>query len=180
MTVMNSSASLFCSLIAGVSFILLAATVSKASVTLSAVADTFGDSAGTTGNFGGAGALGVTAALATGQFSSVMSFNVSSAITSFNTQYGAGNWTLSGVQLSLASRAPNNAIFNGGASNANIAGSFDVSWIGNDGWTEGTGTPAGSAVAGLNWNTLGKYTSGAKSQGTFNYNPGMIIRRRQA
>lgn len=144
-------------------------------VTLNPVADTFADSAIPTGNFGGAGSLGVTAALTNGTFSGVIQFNVSAAVTAFNALYGAGNWTLTGAQLSLASTSPNNAIFNGttngGPGNANIAGTFDISWIGGDGWTEGAGTPASSAVAGLNWNTLGSFTSGAESQGTFSYNP---------
>ena len=70
-------------------------------------------------NFGGAGTLAIAPASSPdGAFDSVIKFNSAAAISQFNTTYGAGNWTITGLTLSLASNfgvqgaTPNNNIFN--------------------------------------------------------------------
>ena len=150
---------------------LVASCACRAAVTVNAVADTLvttGPTSNLTGNnYGAAGGLGVSAALANGTFSSIVRFDVSTAVAAFDTQFGAGNWTLSGVQLSLASTAPNNAMFN----SPNTGGLFGVSWFSNDAWTEGTGTPTAPTTTGVTWNDIAGLTASAESQGTFSYNP---------
>jgi hypothetical protein len=115
-------------------------------------------------NYGGAGALAVSAAsLAQGEFQSVLQFNVAAAKSSFDAQYGTGGWTVQSVTLSLTAAAPNNAIFNSSA-----AGGFNIAWMQNDSWTEGTGTPALPTTAGITFSTLSNFVSGAdQSLGTF-------------
>jgi len=101
-------------------------------------------------NYGGGGALAVSAAgLSKGEFQSVLRFDTSSAKSSFDGLYGAGLWSLQSVTLQLTAGSPNNSIFN-----ANSAGSFGVSWLQNDGWTEGTGTPNAPTTAGITFSSL--------------------------
>ncbi|MDB6140111.1 MAG: hypothetical protein JWO94_3183 [Verrucomicrobiaceae bacterium] len=133
--------------------------------------DTFvttGPSNNLTGNnYGGAGAISVSAAgLPAGEERSVIRFDVSTVKSSFDSTYGVGNWTLTGVQLELTATAPNNGVFNTSA-----AGSILVQWVPNDGWVEGGGTPASpSTVAGtLNWNGIAALATGAESEGTFSF-----------
>jgi hypothetical protein len=72
-------------------------------------------------------------------------FNTASAVSDFNGIYGAGNWTISGVSLSLASNfgaqgaQPNNQIFN-----TINAGSFGIDWLADSSWTAGTGGGSGT------------------------------------
>jgi hypothetical protein len=86
---------------------------------------------------------------ANGPFLSLLQFNLSGAVTQFNAQYGAGNWTITGVSITLAGNAatqggnPGNTIFptiNGGG--------FNITWMQNNSWTEGTGTPGSPEVPG--------------------------------
>src|SRR5262245_23699492 len=70
-------------------------------------------------NFGGAGTLAIAPASSTkGRFDSIIKFNTAAAVSQFNTTYGAGNWLINGVTLSLASNfgdqgeQPNNGVFN--------------------------------------------------------------------
>ena len=77
------------------------------------------DGADLTGlNFGGAGTLVVAPASSVkGEFQSVIKFNLANAVALFNTNYGAGNWNITGISLELTSNygtggvQPNNAIF---------------------------------------------------------------------
>lgn len=63
-------------------------------------------------------------------------FNVGPTVDTLNSTYGAGNWTISNVQLSLQyTLYANNTRFGGGA------GTFDIYWVGNDTWTQGTNDP---------------------------------------
>ena len=110
-------------------------------------ADAFLSGASPTLNFGGAGTLAIApASSAKGEFDSVIMFNTASAVSQFNTTYGAGNWTITGLTFSLASNfgtqgaQPNNAIFN-----TINAGSFGIDWLANDSWVEGTGGGNGAA-----------------------------------
>jgi hypothetical protein len=137
----------------------------------------FSDSFVTTGpggalsanNYGSAGALALAApGKPQGEFQSVVQFNESSAKTLFDTQFGVGQWTVSAVTLQLSASPANNAIFN-----AVSAGSFGISWMQNDSWTEGTGGPSNPSATGITFNTLqGIFLNNAldESLGTFAFN----------
>jgi len=117
-------------------------------------------------NYGGAGALSVAAPdLAKGEFQSVMQFNLSSAVASFNAQLGAGQWNIQSITLSLTATAPNNGIFN-----ASAAGQFGISWMQNDSWTEGSGTPTSPGATGITFSSLPSFLSANdESLGTFSF-----------
>ena len=103
-----------------------------------------------------------------GEFDSVIRFDTSSAVASLNLQYGAGNWTITGVSLTLCTsdNVAGPGLFNYPGS----AGNFIVSWMASDGiWAQGTGyknngTGAGNAAdhnvtganftSGVTWNSL--------------------------
>jgi len=77
-------------------------------------------------------------------------YGVGSTVDSLNATYGAGNWTISNVKLKLQyTLYANNTRFGGGA------GTFDIYWVGNDSWVQGTSNPAyvTSAAALGNWST---------------------------
>jgi hypothetical protein len=101
-------------------------------------------------NYGAAGALMVAGTNGTnGPFLSLVEFNLSGAVTQFNAEYGVGNWTITGVSITLAGNA---ATPGGNAGNAIFptitAGGFDITWMQNDTWTQGTGTPGSPEVPG--------------------------------
>ena len=118
-------------------------------------------------NYGGAGALSIAApGLSQGEFQSVLQFGLSAAKTSFDAQFGVGQWTIQSVTLQLTATAPGNPIFNSSA-----AGQFSVSWMQNDTWTEGTGTPQTPTTAGITFATLSNFVSGADELlGTYGFN----------
>src|SRR6267142_2714958 len=88
-------------------------------------------------NYGGAGALGISApGSPQGEFQSVLKFDLARVKSSFDSTYGIGQWSLQSVTLQLTTSAPNNGIFNN-----NTLGQFAISLMQNTGWTEGTGTP---------------------------------------
>jgi hypothetical protein len=148
----------------------LALTAQAATFTLNPSADAFvttGPTANFSGNnYGGAGALSVTApGLASGEFQSVLRFDLSGAKTSFNSQFGAGQWSIQSITLSLTATAPNNVIFNSSAT-----GQFGISWMQNDSWTEGAGTPAAPTTTGITFSTLPSFTgAGDEALGTFSF-----------
>jgi len=129
-------------------------------------------------NFGGAGTLAISAASSPkGRFDSIIKFNTAAAINQFNTTYGAGNWTITGMTLSLASNfgaqgeQPNNGIFN-----TINAGSFGINWLGYDNWTEGTaggmGSPGYPNNSSVSFNSIPiLFSSGYASLGTYFYSP---------
>src|SRR5258706_13148072 len=129
----------------------------SAQVTMSTnpVADAFVRSLGSNvnSNFGGGGALSVSGLVATnasgqqqGQFDTFMRFDVSSAVSTFNSTFGAGQWVITNATLSLIEQgAPANAIFNRGV------GQFEVRWIANDTWLAGTGQPMPPTTNGIVW-----------------------------
>lgn len=129
-------------------------------------------------NFGGAGTLAIAPASSPdGEFDSVIKFNTAAAVSQFNTTYGAGNWTITGIALSLASNfgvqgaQPNNNIFN-----IINAGQFGIDWLSYDGWTEGAGSgngePGYPATSEVSFNSIATLLSGAvDSLGTFTYTP---------
>ncbi len=129
-------------------------------------------------NFGSAGTLAISpAGSAKGEQDSIIEFNTAAAVSQFNTTYGAGNWQLTGVTLSLASNfgtqgaAPPNGLF--GAING---GSFGIDWLADNTWVEGsgggmggTGFPNNSSVSFNSISTL--FAGGSASLGTFLYTP---------
>ncbi len=137
-------------------------------------ADAFLSGASPTLNFGSAGTLAIApASSAKGEFDSVIMFNTASAVSQFNTTYGAGNWTITGLTLSLASNfgtqgaQPNNAIFN-----TINAGSFGIDWLANDSWVEGAGGGNGAANGAVSFNSIASFLSpGYDLLGTFTYTP---------
>src|SRR5215831_19401829 len=106
----------------------ISAAAEAASSSLNPSADAFVAN-GPTGNlsinnYGGAGALSIAAPnLSQGEFQSVLQFNLAGVKSTFDAQFGVGQWSLQSVSLQLTATAPNNAIFNGSA-----AGQFSVSW----------------------------------------------------
>jgi hypothetical protein len=126
-------------------------------------------------NFGGAGTLAIAPASSPdGEFDSVIRFNTAAAVSQFNSLYGAGDWQITGITLSLASNfgsqgaVPNNNIFN-----TINAGSFGIDWLANDTWVEGAGSGNGesgypnnsevsfnsiSTLLGAGYDSLGTYT----------------------
>lgn len=158
-------------LLAGMASTLAFISGSAATFSLNPGADTF-VTTGPTGNlsisnYGGAGALSVAApGLAQGEFQSVLQFGLAGAKSSFDSQFGAGQWSIQSVTLQLAAAPPNNPIFNSPA-----AGQFRLSWMQNDGWTEGTGTPQSPSSTGITFSTLSNFVSGAEEAlGTFSFN----------
>ncbi len=130
-------------------------------------------------NFGGAGTLALAPAGSTkGEMDSVVKFNTAAAISQFNSTYGAGNWAITGVTLTLASNfggqgeQPNNGIFN-----SINAGSFGIDWLGYDSWVEGDGSGMGTAgypnpnnkVSFQSISTL--FSAGSSSLGNYTYTP---------
>ena len=127
----------------------------------------------TANNYGGAGTLAIAPASSTkGEFDSVIMFNTAAAISAINTAYGAGNWTITGLTLSLASNvgtqgaSPGNAIFN-----TINSGAFEIDWLSDDSWVEGTGTPASPSATGVNFDSIPTLLSGSDILGTYNYAP---------
>jgi hypothetical protein len=146
---------------------------SAASSSINPSADAF-VAAGPTGNlsnnnYGGAGAVSIAAPnLSQGEFQNVLQFNLSTVKTAFDSQFGVGQWSVQSVTLQLTAAAPNNAIFN-----TSVAGQFSISWMQNDAWTEGTGTPQAPTTTGITFSTLNTFLGPAdESLGTFSFNGG--------
>jgi hypothetical protein len=103
-----------------------------------------------------------------GEFDAVIRFDSSAATASLNSQYGAGNWMITGASLTLCTsdNVSGPGIFNA----PGAAGLFDVSWMSADGgWLQGSGyknngSGAGNAAdhnvtgvnftSGITWNSL--------------------------
>jgi hypothetical protein len=125
-------------------------------------------------NFGGAGTLVVApASSAKGEFQSVLKFNLTNAVAMFNANYGAGNWTITGVSLKLTSNygtggvQPNNAIFP-----VISGGQFVIEWLSTNDWVEGTGTPNLPTMDGVTYDSLpGLLASQHKILCTNTYSP---------
>jgi len=119
-------------------------------------------------NYGSAGSISLAApGLPQGEFPSVLQFNLGGALSSFNSIFGAGQWSIQSVTLQLNAAPANNVIFNTSA-----AGQFAISWMQNDSWTEGTGSPSAPGASGITFTTLQNTFIGAGDQsvGTFSFN----------
>ena len=153
----------------------LSSLSSKAILTASTNLNPIADAFVTTGpggslslsNYGGAGALSVAApGLSKGEFQSVLQFGLAGAKGSFDSLFGAGQWSIQSVTLQLTATPPNNNIFN-----ASAPGQFTLSWMQNDSWTEGTGTPQTPSSTGITFSTLSNFVSAAdETLGTFSFN----------
>ena len=141
-------------------------SVHAADVTLIPSADTFLFGGEPALNYGGAGQLAVSdAERAQGEYQSLMRFDLSGAKSSFDATFGAGQWTLQSATLRLSTANPNNPILN-----ANQAGPFAVSWMQNDSWVEGTGTPMSPTTDGVTFSTLPSFLSPQDQPlGSFNF-----------
>lgn len=137
------------------------------SVTLNPTQDAFVSSLNSTSNYGAGGAILVNAAgLPKGEFDSLLKFDLSSAKSTFDATFGAGLWSIQSITLQLSSSNPNNGLFNSPAA----TGSFTLTWLQSDSWTEGTGTPAIPTTDGVTYATLPSFRSGADQLvGTFNF-----------
>jgi hypothetical protein len=122
-------------------------------VTNISVADAFVRSLDPTNNYGGAGALSVSGPIATnaigqqgGLLDTFMRFDVTSAVSNFNSSFGTGRWVVVSAALDLFEQGdPNNTIFNQGV------GPFEVQWIATNSWAEGTGNPNNPTTDGITW-----------------------------
>jgi hypothetical protein len=134
-------------------------------VTLNPVADAFVYT-GTGSNYGGDDVLAVSApgvGFPASEFRSLLRFDLASAKADFDAAFGAGNWLLSSADLQLSATSPNNPIFNSSA-----AGRLQFTWMQNDTWEEGTGSPTTPANDGVTWDSLPTFLSANdQSLGTF-------------
>ena len=138
---------LFCLALVGI--VTLQATLAAQPTTYSqrVEADTFVSSGDPNSNFGNQGAIEIAAPTLAQPRTQIalLRFDTSAMLAAFNTDYGAGNWAVTGVTLSLfsnvanAGQQPNNSRFNKIA-----AGGFEFDLLGNNGWSE----------SGITWNTL--------------------------
>ena len=125
-----------------------------ASFTNSVSVDSFVRASAPASNYGGSGANAISgtnaangSAVKNGAFDSFVRFNTFSMVTNFNALYGSNNWVITGATLQVTEQgSPANALFNRGK------GSFEIRWIANDNWTEGTGTPPAPTTTGVVYN----------------------------
>lgn len=156
-------------------FALAISTSRAATFTSSAVADALVSSNAPSSNFGGAGGLSISGSLATnangvanGVFHTFIRFDTAAMVSNFNSLYGSNRWAIADAKLRLKEQgAPANMFFNRGQ------GSFEIRWIANTNWVEGTGMPNTPATNGIVYNdepallnpafdvTLGTFTNGA-------------------
>lgn len=113
-------------------------------------------------NLGGAGTLAVAPTTSSnGEVQSVIRFDLSSAVTLFDSTYGTNNWIITGISLKLTSNygtagvQPNNPIFD-----PITGGKFVIEWLSNNDWTEGTGTPNLPTTDGVSYDSLPELLSG--------------------
>lgn len=126
-------------------------------------------------NFGGAGTLAIApAGSPKGEIDSVVQWNTTGATAQFNTAFGIGNWHITGIALNLASNfgvqgsQPNNPLFN-----TINQGNFNIQWISNNAWAEGTGNGMSVTEPGtVTFSSIPTLLSGpTASLGTFTYTP---------
>lgn len=143
---------------------------------LNPIADATVSSANPDSNYGLGGALAISAAgLSRGEFQTVLRFDTSAAKAVFDSVFGSGNWSVSGIVLRLNAANPNNPLFN-----AQSAGQFSIHWMQDDTWMEGDGGPSAPGVNGVTFNSLpghlangseliGSFAFGGATSGSFQY-----------
>jgi hypothetical protein len=143
----------------------------QVAMSVNPVADTFLSSSNAAFNFGGAGALEISAAgLPNGEFQSLLRFDLASVKSGFDSTFGVGNWTLSGVQLQLSEENPVNLpnFFN-----VSAPGLVGATWMSTTAWEEGTGRPLLPGLTGVNFNDLPSLTSiNDQPLGSFSFDGG--------
>jgi len=139
--------------------------------------DSFVRSNAPSANYGSAGALTVSGSMATntvygytnGIADTFIRFNTAGTVTNFNALFGTNNWAITGAILQLTeSGSPNNSIFDQGV------GGFQVYWVADDDWSEGTGTPMLPTSDGIDYESEPVLLTNALSLGTFT-NSGMSV-----
>jgi len=74
-----------------------------------------------------------------------MKFDLSEAVAQFDAQFGAGDWEIDSIAIDVVEVGqPESALFNRGA------GSFNVNWVSDDEWAEGTGQPSDVGIVSGN------------------------------
>ena len=134
--------------------------------------DGVNSNAGPNCDYGSAGALMVAGSNSgNGIFESLMQFNLSSAFAQFNAAYGAGNWTITGVTLTLAGNAAVSGLSAGNPIFPTITnGSFGINWLADNNWQTGPGTPSSPSTTGVTYNTLSSVESGSdQTLGSYTY-----------
>jgi hypothetical protein len=120
-------------------------------VSVTPAADAFVRSLAPADNYGAAGALSVSGAAAVngsgqtnGLFDTLIRFPMSNVVATAAGAFGTNNWVVTGAALNLNEvAAPNNPIFDRGV------GAFEIRWITNDVWGEGTGKPITPTMDGV-------------------------------
>jgi hypothetical protein len=137
--------------------------------------DTFVRALAPNSSYGSAGALTVSGTNATmnnptnGAFDSFISFNAGAMVSNFNTALGTNNWVINGATLNITRNlAPGNSLFNSGN------GAFQILWIANDTWTNGTGTPMAPGTNGVTYSEEPTYlnTNTDVNLGSFEFTGG--------
>jgi hypothetical protein len=157
-------------------FLIVAGPGFAATVTINPAQDAFVSAANPDSNYGGAGALAVSAsALPKGEFDSLLKFDFTTVKAQFDATFGVGAWHIDSIKLQLTATAPNNPIFNGnmagpGGSNVNYAGLFSIAWMADDSWVEGTGNPGNPGSTGITYGTLNSFlNAGTQALGSFSF-----------
>ena len=100
-------------------------------------------------NYGNAGTYAIASgSLSQGEYDSVLMFNTAAAFSQFNTTYGAGNWTITGVTLSLASNFGTNGATPGSQFNKISGGNFNIDLLSDNNWSGGNGGGTGILATG--------------------------------
>lgn len=149
----------------------VAFTTTRAAIFTNSVdADTFVRSNAPSLNYGGAGALSVSGAASTylssgttnGIADTFIRFNTYSMVTNFNALFGTNNWAISSAKLQVTEvGTPNNSIFDQGK------GAFQIYWVADDNWTEGTGTPNLPTTDGISYSSEPLLLTNTAMLGTF-------------
>ena len=152
------------------SFFAITICTHAAIFTNSVDADSFVRSNAPAANYGGAGALSVSGSSSTntaflvtnGIADTFIRFNTAAMVAGFNSLFGANNWVVSGAKLQVTEvGTPNNAIFDQGK------GAFQLYWISNDTWTEGSGMPNTPTTDGIVFTNEPALLTNTASLGTF-------------
>jgi hypothetical protein len=112
-------------------------------------------------NFGAAGTIVIAPASSpSGEFQSVVQFDLSNSIALFNSAYGTNRWLVTGLSLEFRSNygtagvQPNNGIFPPVS-----GGNFVIDWLSDNDWAEGTGTPRQPTTDGVTYNSIAQLLS---------------------
>ncbi|NQT52356.1 PEP-CTERM sorting domain-containing protein [bacterium] len=133
-------------------------------VALSAVEDAFVWEDSASSSHGRAGALAVAGSTATnaagaaqGIYDSFVKFDASALTAAMDAEFGAGRWAVRDATLSVVEDGdPRNSRFNRGA------GAFEIRWLFDDSWVEGSGGGGGQFPAdGVTYDTAPTFLSPA-------------------